>query len=54
MRDRYSFVETENPDYILVGEFSKWTLIYPVEYVFEHYKWAQTFGDYDLYQRIEK
>lgn len=54
VRDRYSFVETENPDYILVGEFSKWTLIYPVEYVFENYQWVQTFGDYDLYQRIEK
>lgn len=54
VRDRYSFVETENPDYILVGEFSKWTLIYPVDYVFENYQWVQTFGDYDLYQRIEK
>lgn len=54
VRDRYSFVETENPEYLLVGEFSKWTLIYPVEYVFENYQWVQTFGDYDLYQRIEK
>jgi 4-amino-4-deoxy-L-arabinose transferase-like glycosyltransferase len=52
--DRYDFLETEQPEYLLVGEFAKWTLIYPVDYVVENYQWVQTFGEYDLYQRIEE
>jgi len=54
VQNHYDFVQTENPEYLLLGEFSKWTQIYPADYVQENYKLVQSFGDYDLYQRIEK
>lgn len=53
VRERYDFVQTERPDYLLVGEFSKWTQIYPLEELTDEYELVQTFGDYDLYRRIE-
>ena len=52
VQERYDFIQTEKPEYILLGEFSKWTAIYPADYVEQNYRWLQTFGDYDLYQRI--
>jgi len=52
VQGHYDFVQTEKPEYLLIGEFSKWTEIYSPEYVQENYKLMQSFGDYDLYQRI--
>ncbi len=53
VQERYDFVQVERPDYLLVGEFSKWTQIYPLEELAGEYELIQTFGDYDLYRRIE-
>jgi hypothetical protein len=54
VQERYDFLQTEKPEYILLGEFSKWTVIYSEEYVQQNYELVQTFGDYDLYQRNGK
>ncbi len=54
VQSHYDFLQTAQPEYLLLGEFSKWTDIYPFEYVQEHYTLLQTFGDYDLYQRVGK
>jgi hypothetical protein len=53
VQDRYDFIQTEHPDYLLVGEFSKWTELYPLEELQENYELLQSFGDYDFYQRIK-
>ncbi|MDX1377889.1 MAG: glycosyltransferase family 39 protein [Anaerolineales bacterium] len=53
VKNHYSFVQTEHPEYLLVGEFSKWTEIYPLEELVGEYDLVQTFGEYDLYQRVE-
>ena len=50
VQDRYDFVLTEHPDYLLAGKFSKWTQIYPLDDLKDKYKLIQTFGEYDLYQ----
>ncbi len=52
VQDHYDFVQTEKPEYVLIGEFSKWTEIYPAEFVQANYQLMQSFGDYDLYQWI--
>jgi hypothetical protein len=51
---RYKFVQTEEPEYLLVGEFSKWTAIYPLEQLRGQYEQIASFGSYDLYKRTEK
>lgn len=53
VQERYDFVQTEQPDYLLAGEFSKWTQIYPLEELSDQYELIATFGDYDLYRRVE-
>jgi 4-amino-4-deoxy-L-arabinose transferase-like glycosyltransferase len=52
VKDHYDFVQTEHPDYLLVGEFSKWTEIYSPEELVGQYEWVVTFGDYELYKRV--
>ncbi|MBI4761649.1 MAG: ArnT family glycosyltransferase [Chloroflexota bacterium] len=69
VQEHYNFIQTEKPPYLLVGIFSKWTEIYPLEELKEHdeqeeqeeheelsgqYELIATFGDYDLYRRVEK
>jgi len=53
VQDRYDFVQTEHPDYLLAGEFSKWTEIYPLDELSGEYELVQSFGLYDLYQRVK-
>lgn len=53
VQNRYDFLQTENPEYLLMGEFSKWTEIYSYDYVQANYQLMQSFGDYDLYQRVK-
>ena len=53
VQNRYDFLQTQHPEYLLVGEFSKWTEIYPYDYVQENYELMQSFGDYDLYRRTQ-
>ena len=50
VQDRYDFLQTQTPEYLLMGEFSKWTEIYPYDYVQANYQLMQSFGDYDLYR----
>lgn len=52
VKDHYDFVQKEHPDYLLVGEFSKWTEIYSPEELVGQYEWVVTFGDYELYKRV--
>jgi 4-amino-4-deoxy-L-arabinose transferase-like glycosyltransferase len=47
----YDFVQTENPEYVLVGEFSRWVDLYPLDYLQDHYTLVTTVGAYDLYER---
>ncbi|GAB4458673.1 MAG: hypothetical protein Kow0070_12610 [Anaerolineales bacterium] len=54
VREHYDFVQTEKPEYLLAGVFSKWTEIYPLEELSGQYELIATFGDYDLYKRIQK
>ncbi len=54
VRERYDFVQTEQPDYLLAGEFSKWTEIYPLEELTDQYELIATFGNYDLYRKIDQ
>lgn len=53
VQDRYDFVQTEYPDYLLAGEFSKWTQIYSLEELLDKYQLVQSYGDYDLYKRVK-
>jgi hypothetical protein len=52
VQGHYDFVQTEKPEYLLLGEFSKWTEIYPYDLIESEYELVQSFGVYDLYQRI--
>jgi hypothetical protein len=52
VQELYDFVQVEHPEYLLAGEFSKWTGIYPLDELAGEYELVQTFGDYDLYQRV--
>ncbi len=52
-QDRYDFIRTDQPPYVLLGVFSKWTNIYPVQELGGHYELVQTFGNYDLYRRTK-
>lgn len=52
VQDRYDFLQTEKPEYLLLGEFSKWTEIYPADEIQSNYQLVQSFGDYDLYKRV--
>ena len=53
VQDRYDFIQTEHPDYLLAGEFSKWTQIYPLEVLANEYELVISFGDYDLYRWVK-
>jgi 4-amino-4-deoxy-L-arabinose transferase-like glycosyltransferase len=52
VQQHYDYVQTETPEFVLLGEFSKWTEIYPYELIQSDYELVQSFGQYDLYQRI--
>ena len=45
----YDFVQTEYPDYVLVGEFARWVDLYPTDLLEEHYRLVTTIGAYELY-----
>jgi hypothetical protein len=52
VQDQYDFVLTEQPEYLLIGEFSKLTKLYPLQELKDHYLLVVTFGPYDLYRRV--
>jgi hypothetical protein len=47
----YDFVQTERPDYVLVGAFARWVNMYPPELLAERYALVTTVGAYELYAR---
>lgn len=54
VQNSYTFVQDEAPDYLLVGTFAKRTEMYPFDEFMDEYEWVVTFGEYDLFRRIEK
>jgi hypothetical protein len=52
VREHYHFVQTERPQYLLAGVFSKWTGVYPLDDLAGEYRLVRTFGTYDLYERV--
>jgi hypothetical protein len=49
----YDFVQTEHPDYLLLGEFSRWVNIYPIDQFSSQYSLVKSVSGYDLYERIK-
>jgi 4-amino-4-deoxy-L-arabinose transferase-like glycosyltransferase len=47
----YHFVQTEHPDYVLVGYFGRLVEIYPPGLLTTSYELVTTVGDYELYAR---
>lgn len=47
--DVYDF-EKHNPDYIINGPFSKWTGVYPLDFLRQECTLVISIGDYDLYR----
>ena len=47
----YNFVQTNQPDYVLVGGFSRWVELYPQDVLASQYTLETTIGGYDLYVR---
>jgi hypothetical protein len=47
----YSFVQDESPEYVLVGEFSRWVGLYPRNWLALHYTRMTQIGPFELYQR---
>ena len=51
--DFYNYLETENPEYVLIGDFGGWIELYPSDDLAEEYYLIMTIGSYNLYDRIE-
>ena len=54
VQDSYDFVQTEKPEYLLIGEFSKWVDMYPLDQLSDQYELIMSIYDYDLYKRINQ
>ncbi len=50
VKNHYTYVQDEKPQYILTGVFSKWVNIYPIDQLWDKYEWVTTIGAYDLYR----
>ncbi len=48
----YAFMQPNPPEYVLVGVFSRWVEVYPIEILEQHYKLVTTIGAYHLYQKV--
>jgi hypothetical protein len=46
----YDFVQTHQPQYLLVGAFARWVTMYPAELLTRHYTLQTQIGGYELYQ----
>jgi hypothetical protein len=47
----YDYLETSTPDYVILGNFSRWVQIYSDDTLAQHYTYLITVEGYDLYQR---
>ncbi|MEZ4638897.1 MAG: hypothetical protein R2856_28715 [Caldilineaceae bacterium] len=52
--DSYDFVQTEMPEYVLVGEFARWVDLYPADTLAESYVSVTQIGAYELYERVDQ
>jgi hypothetical protein len=48
----YNFVQTQSPEYVLVGGFSRWVNLYPTDWLATHYQSVTRIGGYELFKRI--
>jgi hypothetical protein len=48
--EAYDFVQTEHPDYVLVGEFGRDISLYPADVLAANYRLLTSIGVYELYQ----
>ncbi len=46
----YDFVQTETPDYVLVGEFARLVELYPTDVLADRYDLVTAIGGYELYR----
>jgi hypothetical protein len=46
----YDFVQTEHPDYVLLGPVGYWAGIYPANLLATRYRLVTTIGWYELYE----
>jgi hypothetical protein len=46
----YHFMEPTAPEYVLVGEFSRWVNLYPTGQLSAHYSLVTSIGGYELYK----
>lgn len=53
VQDHYDYIEIERPPYLLIGEFSKWVDLYPMDQVNDQYELVISVDQYDLYKRKE-
>jgi len=53
VNELYDFT-TLNPDYVLTGRFAQWVNLYPAEVLEEKYVLDSAFGEYLLYERINR
>ncbi len=49
----YHFVQSERPDFILLGEFARSIDLYPTDVLADGYTLVTTIGGYELYERSE-
>ena len=52
VQNHYDYVQTSKPEYILIGEFSGWVNMYPVEQLSDMYQLVTAIDNYYLYKRI--
>lgn len=48
--ESYHFVETELPEYVLVGSFARWVALYSPDILAQRYELVTTIGGYELYK----
>ena len=46
----YDFVQTQSPEYVLVGGFARWVSLYPADWLAKHYQLVTHMGGYELFQ----
>ena len=52
VQNEYNFVQTEHPEYLLLGEFSLWVNMYPMDQLMNQYELVNRVNNYELYKRI--
>lgn len=50
-RGFYNYLQEDHPQYILIGNFAKWVMLYPAAILNTQYRIVMTVGAYDLYER---